>query len=72
MDSVGGYGLGFDGQVTVRANDAETVALKLLRPRGANEKGDITARLCKTRSEITADCTGSDDKNLHEHLSCKG
>jgi hypothetical protein len=53
----------------VRADDAKTVALKLLHAVRFDEKGDVATGLCKPRSKVAPDRAGTDNKNLHEGLS---
>ncbi len=63
-------GLGFEREVAVGADDAETVMVELLGASWSDEKGDIPACLRETRSEVTADCAGTNHKNLHLAPSC--
>jgi hypothetical protein len=59
-----GYGFGLEGEVSVRADDAQAFAAELLCAGGPDEKGDVASGLCETRSKVAADGAGTNDKNL--------
>jgi hypothetical protein len=61
----GGDGLGLEGEVSVGAEYAKAFAAELLCAGGPYEKGDIASCLGETRSEVAADCAGTNDEDLH-------
>jgi hypothetical protein len=71
MKIFGGDGLRVEGEVSVGAEDAKTLAAEMLCAGGSDEKGDITSRLRETRSKVAADGPGTNYKNLHGGLDAR-
>ncbi len=52
--------------IAERAFHSQPVSTKRLEMRAACHEPDVGARLLQTRAEVSADPTGSDDRDFHE------